>query len=360
AGALGQAGYAPPQGETECLLAGLWAELLRVDRVGRHDNFFTLGGHSLLLISLVDRLNQVGMFLEIRDIFNKPVLDEMARAITREGYESFKPVQHIMPMRLCKDSHVSLFMIHESTGDITSYRELAHRLAPTISVYGIQPPVKREQPISLRTLSANYVDVITRQQKEGPYFIAGWSGGGHIAYEITRQLFKKGKHVSYLALIDAVLPGKKDAKKILLSKSDEDVQKEILLRLIHNLNKDGTAKIRNILEDHGLAEAVLLMKKDGIFLPDIDMEFLKVKAELTRELSAACLSYIPEIIPSLGKIFLYVGDCTGEADPSHGWAEFLATQLELNIIGGTHTSILEPGYVELLADAMSRDITRQC
>ncbi|WP_347906168.1 phosphopantetheine-binding protein [Pseudomonas purpurea] len=46
-------GYEAPVGETEIALARLWAELLNVERVGRHDHFFELGGHSLLAVSLV-------------------------------------------------------------------------------------------------------------------------------------------------------------------------------------------------------------------------------------------------------------------------------------------------------------------
>ncbi|RQR47787.1 amino acid adenylation domain-containing protein, partial [Burkholderia sp. Bp9126] len=73
-----QAQYGAPQGEIELTLAALWAELLGVERVGRHDNFFALGGHSLIAVQLIERLRQVGLTLAIRDLFEQPVLAALA------------------------------------------------------------------------------------------------------------------------------------------------------------------------------------------------------------------------------------------------------------------------------------------
>ncbi|MCR8717523.1 amino acid adenylation domain-containing protein [Pseudomonas syringae] len=66
--------YEAPQGETETLLASLWAELLGVEQVGRHDNFFELGGHSLLAVSLTARLRQEGIEADVRALFEQPTL----------------------------------------------------------------------------------------------------------------------------------------------------------------------------------------------------------------------------------------------------------------------------------------------
>ncbi|MES2937944.1 MAG: phosphopantetheine-binding protein, partial [Pseudomonadota bacterium] len=78
--ALATAEYEAPQGEAEILLAGIWAELLRVERVGRQDDFFALGGHSLLAIALVDRMRQAGLEADVRSLFTTPVLWQLAAA----------------------------------------------------------------------------------------------------------------------------------------------------------------------------------------------------------------------------------------------------------------------------------------
>ncbi|KWK19878.1 hypothetical protein WT79_30590, partial [Burkholderia stagnalis] len=73
-----QTRYEAPQGEIERTLAALWTELLGVERVGRHDNFFALGGHSLIAVQLIERLRQIGLTLAIRDLFEQPVLAALA------------------------------------------------------------------------------------------------------------------------------------------------------------------------------------------------------------------------------------------------------------------------------------------
>ncbi|WP_446033163.1 amino acid adenylation domain-containing protein [Pseudomonas frederiksbergensis] len=71
-------GYEAPIGETEITLAQLWAEVLNVERVGRHDHFFELGGHSLLAVSLMERMRQAGMEADVRTLFEQPTLSEYA------------------------------------------------------------------------------------------------------------------------------------------------------------------------------------------------------------------------------------------------------------------------------------------
>ncbi|WP_144423697.1 non-ribosomal peptide synthetase, partial [Xanthomonas graminis] len=77
--------YAAPEGERETLLAALWSDLLEIDRVGRQDSFFALGGDSLLAILLIERLQQSGWQLDIGDLFKTPVLATLADALRPAG-----------------------------------------------------------------------------------------------------------------------------------------------------------------------------------------------------------------------------------------------------------------------------------
>ncbi len=77
----GGRGYEAPQGEAEEALARIWAEVLGVERVGRHDNFFELGGHSLLALGLMERMRAQGMATQVRTLFQQPELAAFAQSV---------------------------------------------------------------------------------------------------------------------------------------------------------------------------------------------------------------------------------------------------------------------------------------
>ena len=73
--------YDPPVGETETQLARIWAEVLKLDRVGRSDNFFDLGGHSLLAMTVIERMRREGMSADVGALFTTPTLMALAEAV---------------------------------------------------------------------------------------------------------------------------------------------------------------------------------------------------------------------------------------------------------------------------------------
>ncbi|MBJ2205652.1 amino acid adenylation domain-containing protein [Pseudomonas carnis] len=79
--ALISRGYEAPQGEVESLLAQIWQDVLKLERVGRHDHFFELGGHSLLAVSLIERMRQMGLSADVRVLFSQPSLAALAAAV---------------------------------------------------------------------------------------------------------------------------------------------------------------------------------------------------------------------------------------------------------------------------------------
>jgi acyl carrier protein len=90
--AYARRGYQAPAGETETALAEIWAKLLKVERVGRHDDFFELGGHSLLATRLVMQINRrMDVEIALREVFDRPVLADLAQHVLDAQLAEFDP-----------------------------------------------------------------------------------------------------------------------------------------------------------------------------------------------------------------------------------------------------------------------------
>ena len=93
-GAFAARGYEAPVGDTEEALAGIWAEVLRVDRVGRGDGFFELGGHSLLAVQVISRVRQVlRVDVALGELFTRPVLADFARGLETAARAELPPIE---------------------------------------------------------------------------------------------------------------------------------------------------------------------------------------------------------------------------------------------------------------------------
>lgn len=89
--------YQAPQGEVEGLVANIWCALLHVERVGRSDNFFELGGHSLLMVQMMERLRQRGLSVDVRSIYQSPILSELARTVVQRSESEIEVPPNLIP-----------------------------------------------------------------------------------------------------------------------------------------------------------------------------------------------------------------------------------------------------------------------
>jgi aryl carrier-like protein len=93
----GEEEYEAPQTPTEEILAGIWAEVLGVERVSRQDNFFELGGHSLLAINLIERMRLCGFKVDVRSIFTNPTLAGLATIVAGSQKNEFEVPKNRIP-----------------------------------------------------------------------------------------------------------------------------------------------------------------------------------------------------------------------------------------------------------------------
>ncbi|UYP17253.1 non-ribosomal peptide synthase/polyketide synthase [Rhodococcus sp. Z13] len=200
--------YRAPRTDLERLACEVFAEHLGVERVGIDDNFFDLGGTSLLATRLLPALGErIGRRIPIQTIFTHPSPAELAEHLTEPREEggiddAFRP---LVPLRT--GTGPALFCIHPAAGLAWVYAGLAQRLGDGRPVYGLQLPVLSGGPRhdSVRELARHYVQEIRRVQPHGPYHLLGWSLGGVLAHAVAVELRHAGEVVDTLALLDSHL-----------------------------------------------------------------------------------------------------------------------------------------------------------
>src|SRR5690348_13949211 len=213
-----------PIGQLERAFMQLWRELLRVREVRLDDNFFDLGGDSLLAVRVFQRAQELtGINLPLSTLVGAPTVAGQAAAFRAAGAKepddrqaapgcasaADDPWRLLVPLQPRGDLP-PLFCVHAVGGNVLGYKPLAQALGEDRPFYGIQavgldgttPPLQ-----SLPAMAARYCAEIRTLQPRGPYFLAGRSMGGMIAYEIARQFHEQGERIALLALFDTYGPG---------------------------------------------------------------------------------------------------------------------------------------------------------
>ncbi|MGN0124819.1 MAG: amino acid adenylation domain-containing protein, partial [Rhodococcus sp. (in: high G+C Gram-positive bacteria)] len=199
--------FRAPVTDVEQIVASVLAEVLGVEQVGLDDDFFGLGGNSLVATKLVSRLNaELPTRVPLQWLFREPGVEGLAALIDRESAgdveESVAPVLRIRT----QGAGTPLFFVHPIVGLSWCYTVLARQLDHDAPVYGLQTPAVTEddfEPATLDELAARYVDELRAVQPEGPYRLFGWSLGGVIAHAMAVRLQAEGQQVDTLVMLDS-------------------------------------------------------------------------------------------------------------------------------------------------------------
>jgi amino acid adenylation domain-containing protein len=211
---------AAPSGELEERLAAMFASILGIDRVDADDDFFDLGGTSLLATKLFARIeSEFGTELPLSLVFEDATVSTLAshlgeRRVPEPRSEPGVPDPTILAPLRQGDGPI-LFVVHQNTGHVLVYRDLALSMRPGIAIIGVQAlGLDRRQPPlhDIREMATRYVTEIRKMQPDGPYFLGGHCFGGVIALEIAHQLEEQEAVVGLLVASDA-LPRSIDSQR---------------------------------------------------------------------------------------------------------------------------------------------------
>jgi len=188
------------------VITAIWARVLGHDDFGGDDNFFDVGGDSLLATWVVTELGQsLGRPMELSLFLEYSTVDDLAGALgtIASAAEPRQGPSQIVTLRPGPSGR-SLYFVHPLGGELLGYRELAHASTTPARLLGIgwtgEPPPFGS---TLSEIARTHVEQLCTIEPAGPYWLAGWSFGGVLAYEMAQQLVDAGSTVSFLGLFDA-------------------------------------------------------------------------------------------------------------------------------------------------------------
>jgi fengycin family lipopeptide synthetase E len=185
-----------PLNATETTLCAIWCDVMGRSDVGPTDNFFDLGGHSLMAVRMIHLIQvKLGVLLPFTIIYAAPTVATLAeKVLDAAKFDDLRLAQPLVSLNTGATGR-SIFAFPPGTADALGYAALAGRLAGhRFQAFNF---------IEAKTRLDDYVNLICRTAPDGPYVLFGYSGGGNFAFRTARELERRGKRVEAVVMLDA-------------------------------------------------------------------------------------------------------------------------------------------------------------
>jgi amino acid adenylation domain-containing protein len=348
--------YVGPRDATEETLCRLWQEVLRRERVGIHDNFFSMGGHSLLAVQIISRIKLAfSIDIPLTALFAGPTVARMAKHIAAaNGHEVPKSSQILVSIQP-QGSRAPFFCVHAVGGQVISYAELSQELGLEQPFYGLQSPPANSSPesdISIEQMATLYNREIRSVQPVGPYLLSGWSMGGLVAWEMAQQLIKEGETIGLLALIDTQPPSKyREA-------DDRDDEISMLARFALDMSRLVGKDPRPLVEQFFRADAQDQWKmvqetltSYGVLAPKTAHAEMTALLNVFTQNALAMNNY--SLHPSDQSVIYFRASETPERF-SRLWTRWSRGGIQFHSVPGDHFTMLRRPNVHIIAETLQR------
>ncbi|MBA3896521.1 MAG: amino acid adenylation domain-containing protein [Sphingomonadaceae bacterium] len=329
----------PPATADEVRLAAIWGAVLKIETVSRNDDFFDLGGHSLLIARLLRRIQaEYNIKLPMAALFRAPKLADMAELIASGG--AAEEASAVVPIQPHGTQLPLLWLDGGST-----FLPLAERLGNDQPFLGISVDAVLDRaggcPKKLDAAAALVIAALREAQPVGPYRIGGWCTSGILAYAAASQMRAAGDEVELLMLVHAFHPQK--ARTI--GKARFFISK-FRFHIAQSMAQPRGGRLRYFrMRLRGLSDAAALRGgREAVLQP-------KLRSELDR----AALRYIPP--PYGGDMILFQpSEHPDVLDFVEDWRAVATGRFDAHIVAGGHRTMLEPpnvdSFAKLLRDAL--------
>ncbi|HDO1322947.1 TPA: amino acid adenylation domain-containing protein, partial [Aeromonas veronii] len=342
--------YEAPQGEIETILAALWSGLLGVEQIGRHDNFFSLGGHSLIAVQLIQKIRGYSLECSLSNIFEHPRLTSLASQIAQTA------VRHTHTGAItvrAVGSEPPVFFVPSGLADYSYAISLAQQIRVSCPIH-ILPwsAIGDPPPNSIEDMAERMIPLIQAIQPEGPYRIAGYSSGGILAYAIAYALILKEESVDFLGFID--VPAPQD-----LFYKNEDISNYFIEHVKAGVSEIDRHKFDTLNKGEEFAVLIKKAQELGGYDLNVDISLETVRWQAIYHFSLIARAYEPLPL-SINLSYFYAA----EREPSHlpeidmvgSWKKLLPDlKISSVSIPGRHLSMMEDvGNRKRLAEAFDR------
>jgi len=196
--------YEAPQNSIQLQLTKMWEEIFGRHPIGIQENFFQIGGSSLLAVRLFAKIEQqMGRNLPPVSLLQHPTIKDLAQLLEKE--EDTSSWSALVPIR-ASGSKPPLFCVHAGGAHVFFYNAMAHHLGAEQPVYAIQPlglDGVEAYHNSIEEMARDYLGEIRTIQPKGPYSLLGTCFSNAVCFEMAKQLEQVGEEVSLLAIVDS-------------------------------------------------------------------------------------------------------------------------------------------------------------
>lgn len=199
-----------PSTGLEQQLVDIWEKVLDVRPIGTRDNFFEIGGHSLMAVRLCSAINdKLGTSITLSGLFQNLTIESLAQQIQKNRVPDELSTAVCMQPGSISESNPPIFFIHVLGTALKFCRPMVSHLGKDIPVYALSVQLLQESPLSdntVESLAAFYIMEVRKIIPKGPFLFVGISFGGLIIYEMARQMAEANDDVRLVALMDTELP----------------------------------------------------------------------------------------------------------------------------------------------------------
>jgi len=331
--------YRAPDNPAEEILAGIYAQVLGLERVGVEDSFFDLGGDSLLAIRVIAAINAaLDADLAVRTLFDAPSVRSLSQRLGSQD-----SAVEVVPVEVLKEgTGVPLCCIHEGTGLSFFYRNLGDYLDCPIIGISQAPQNGEAEPGSIRDMAKNYADRLQAVYPVGPYKVLGWSFGGVVAHELAIELRRRGCVVHRLILLDPSPCGNGTVSSEVLDESQiEGVILNRFLRLagIDIPERSGPRTYRQVEE--------LIQQHREVVLPPRKLHEFMVQS------SHANQFYLREHVPEVfdGDVVIFSTNDDSLPDPQ-SWRPYVAGDIAVYSVDCGHNDMMMSGSLGMYGEQL--------